>query len=157
MILSQRDTLPRFWAEVTHSAKELGLDEPRQRRQQRLPKRLDWMAAALTNRSGADNSALVTAERALVTAEGEAVAKTAAFYRLDAQRLGLHTQMPRDVARERGMRLKDLEDVASFLRKKNLRKILPAADDLLRIILIAPATSCYCRSCYCRFKSCDLN
>ena len=166
VILAQRDTFPRFWAEVTHSAKELGLDEPRQRRQQRSPRRLDreaepqrsstpaehfsaiyieavdWMAAALTNRFEADDSALVTAEQALITTEGEAVAKTAAFFRLDAQRLGLHTQMLCDVARERGSRLKDLEDVVALLQEKNMRKILPAADDLLRIILTAPATSC---------------
>ncbi|KAF0312605.1 Zinc finger MYM-type protein 1 [Amphibalanus amphitrite] len=166
VILSQRNTFPRFWADVTSSAEELGVDEPRLRRQRRPPKRLDqgaephqpatpqehyktvyveavdWMAAALANRFQTDDCALSMAERALLTADEEAVTTTAAFYQLDAQRLRLHTQMLVDVARERGTRLETLKDAAALLQDKPLRKVLPAADDLIRIILTAPATSC---------------
>ena len=51
------------------------------------------MASALASRFEADDSALATAERALVTADEEAVSETAAFYRLDAQRLRTHVRM----------------------------------------------------------------
>ena len=47
-----------------------------------------------------------------------------------------------DVARERGTRLQNLGDVVKLLQDRSLRSILHRAEDLLRIVLTAPATSC---------------
>ena len=166
VILSQRSCFPRFWADVTSSAEKLDLEEPRLRRQRRPPRRLDdggephqpttpedhyrrvfteavdWTAGAMAGRFPSDETVLATAERALLTAEEDAVAETARFYQVDEDRLRLHTRMLGDVARERGAPLTSLSDAVSILREGSLQEVLPAATDLLRSILTAPATSC---------------
>ena len=166
VIVSQRDTFPRFWAEVTDSAEKLGLDKPRMGRQRRAPRRaddgaephipptpedncrrvyveaVDWMAGAMAGRFPSDETTLATAERALVTAEEKALEDTAAFYGLDAERLRLHARMLGDVAKQRGSRLTDLGDASALLRDAGLQHVLTGATHQLRIIMTAPATSC---------------
>ena len=164
VIVSQRDTFPRFWAEVTDSAEKLGLDKPRVGRQRWPPRQVDdgaephipptpedncrrvyveavdWMAGAMAGRFPSDETTLAIAERALVTAEEKALQDTAAFYGLDAERLRLHARMLGDVAKQRGSRLTDMGDVSTLLRDAGLQHILTEATDLLRIIMTAPAT-----------------
>ena len=164
--LSQRGTFPRFWEEVTREAERLGIEQPRLGRQRRPPWRLDqgadphrpatpedhyrrvyteaidWMAGAMAGRFPSDETVLATAERALLTAEAEALKKTAEFYRLDLERLRLHSCMLADLARERGVLMNDIGDARNLLRDAALRHVLPAATELLTLILTAPATSC---------------
>ena len=166
VIVSQRDSFPRFWAEVTESAEELGLEKPQLKRQRRPPRRLDdgaephrpstpedkyrriyveavdWMAGAIEGRFPSDETTLATAERALLTADEKALADTASFYGLEAERLRLHVRMLNDVAKQRGSRLADLGDVSDVLRDAGLQQLLTGATELQRIILTAPATSC---------------
>ena len=151
---------------MTSSAEKLDLEEPRLRRQRRPPWRLDdggephqsttpqdhyrwvfteavdWTAGAMAGRFPSDETVLATAERALLTAEEDAVAETARFYQVDEDRLRLHTRMLGDMARERGAPLTNLSEAVSILREGSLQEVLPAATDLLRSILTAPATSC---------------
>ena len=111
---------------------------------------IDRLSSALGERYGGgqegaavtDEQRLARAESALLTADKEDVKATAAFYRLDEARLGLHCQMLQDVCRQDGVPLLSLADAAGALRQPRLSQLLPECVGLLQLILTAPATSC---------------
>ncbi|XP_037072186.1 uncharacterized protein LOC119093343 [Pollicipes pollicipes] len=167
VVLSQRDRFERLWAELTSDAERLGVGCPGLRRPLRPPRRLDggsephqhacpkgryrqayceavdWLAGSISGRFDSDEPTLATAEKALLTAEEDALVATATFYNLDLERLRLHCQMLVDVASsQRKAPLTSLDDVVALLSDEGLRQVLPAATSLLRLVLTAPATSC---------------
>ena len=166
-VTGQRNRFEEFWLSTVQQAEELGVDEPKSARQSRPPRRLDdgappahpatprhaykrvyyetldRLLTALRSRySRGDHQLLVETEKALVTGEPTAIARSAAFFGLDPDRTSLHVQMCRDVCRQRGKELNSLADIVSALQDASLRGILPDCVALVKLLLTVPATSC---------------
>ncbi|KAF0288661.1 hypothetical protein FJT64_012965 [Amphibalanus amphitrite] len=121
-----------FWATCTASAEELELDQPRRQ----FFAALDKLAAAgLKDRFCTGGKVLQSVEDTLAGDLGEA-RRAAAFYGLDEERLLLHVRKLGDM----GQHPTTMTEAASLMT--TLGDLLPEVAKLVRLGLIAPATSC---------------
>lgn len=166
-VTGQRDRFDDFWLDAVQQAKELGVDEPRNIRRTRPPRRLDdgappdhpatprdayrqvyyqtmdRLQTALRSRySDGDQQLLLQAERGLVTGDRASINRAATFFGIEPERAHLHVQMLHDICKQRKIQLASLSDVVGVLQDGALRAILPDCVKLVRIVLTAPATSC---------------
>ncbi|XP_037077336.1 zinc finger MYM-type protein 1-like [Pollicipes pollicipes] len=135
VVLSQRDRFERLWAELTSDAERLGV----------YCEAVDWLAGSISGRFDSDEPTLAMAEKALLTAEEDALVATATFYNLDLERLRLHCQMLVDVASsQRKAPLTSLDDVVALLSDEGLRQWYVVAATTAQCCAVTFVAICHC-------------